>query len=114
LLDEEYRIYGTVVNTVSTQAVASANTVVSGDPAILLFLLWSVWAWFSDFGWLLPMGVLNAAVPIAAILRWYVRFGRLPLSDAEFAKVRSEMRRSMRLWLVYVIVEANLAVLWWM
>ena len=116
LIDDEHRIAGAVYNVVTTQAISLANTIGTGDAGIVVFLVmlaaiialgfdWLVWC---TLGWL-----LNVAIALVAIGRWYYRFGRYPLADPEFVAAKREMRRSFCLWAAFGFMVLVVNFIWW-
>lgn len=99
LIGEEYKIIGTVLTALETQACSLANTISTGDPAVIFFLAWDALGWFVGIGWLGGFFLLNMMLTLAAIGRWFWRYGRLPLDNAEFRKAKRSMRHSLLLWL---------------
>lgn len=112
-LDDEYKLLGTLATVVTTQAVSSAHTVETLDPAVYLFLTWTVTVWFTFMGWMLPFAALIALIPLSGIVGWYRRFGGLPIADPDYRKASREIRRSFVMWIAYVVVVVCLSILWW-
>jgi hypothetical protein len=109
LIDETQKVIGAAANTALTQACSLANTISTGDPAVLLFLGLTVFAFLLDFAWMASVTILSGLLPVIAIIRWQRRYGGLPFEDTEFIAARRQMKQSLMLWTAFTLLECLIA-----
>ena len=114
-ISPEYAAVSAAIVHYNTQACSVANTIATFDAFIPLALIGTVVIYFGE--WYvsgkprIAVGLLFwPAIPLLAILVWYLRFGRFRIGDAEFLRARREMRRSFAFWLIFLIVDVLLLV----
>jgi hypothetical protein len=114
-ISPEYAAVSAAIVHYNTQACSVANTIATFDAFIPLALIGTVVIYFGE--WYvsgkprIAVGLLFwPAIPLLAILIWYLRFGRFRIGNAEFLRARREMRRSFAFWLVFLIVDVLLLV----
>jgi len=112
-ISPDYAALSAVVLRHNTQAVSVANTISTFDAFIPIGLIVLVFELFTfDSIRKLPVVFLWPILPLAAIVVWFVRFGRFKLGDEEYFRSRREMRRSFCLWLALLVVEVLLSLVW--
>ncbi|MEP7338422.1 MAG: hypothetical protein ABI977_11860 [Acidobacteriota bacterium] len=98
------------------QAVSSANTIRTFNPAAFLFLIIAMISAFmsnrpsrsmirSDFT-LTAM----AAVALGVIVVWFVKHGRWPSAEPDYQDAKKEMRKSLAIWLGMNLVNLGLLI----
>ena len=112
-INEEYAIVSALIVHHNTQAVSFANSITAADAFIPLALIGTAAVYGID--WLSggPARVSTAllfwpAMPLIAIVVWFLRFGRFQIGDEEYMQSRREMRRSFAFWLAFLIVDVLL------
>ena len=94
---------------VITQAVASANSILTYDPAVYIFLgvvLLNVLMTFSGgFNLMLTIAWL---VPLIFCIRWYFRHGKWQTTDEEYLEAKKRIRKSTFLWAAVHVFNALL------
>ena len=113
LIDDTQKVIGAAVNITLTQACSLANTISTGDPAVLIFLGVTALAILLDFAWMAGFTILAGVMAVGAIVRWRRRYGWLPVDDAEFLAAKREMRRSLMLWIAFLLLEGLIAYAAW-
>lgn len=113
LVDEDSKFAATILSAVETQACSLANTISTGDPAVLIFLVWDLFAWLIDLGWMGGLFLLNVAFMVWVIGRWMWRFGRLPALSQDLLRAKREMRQSLLLWLAVGLFQTVFSIYTW-
>ncbi|HEU4388901.1 MAG TPA: hypothetical protein VFV34_13965 [Blastocatellia bacterium] len=114
LIDEDQKLFSTVINVSLSQACSLANTISTGNPGIFLVLVATLLAYAADVIWMAPFMILPGVMMVAAIARWFRRYGWLPLDEPDLLVARREMRQSLMLWLAFLFLEGLVAYLaWW-
>ena len=113
LIDDTQKMIGATVNVTLSQACSLANTISTGDPAVLIFLGVTVLAFLVNLAWLASFTILSALIAVGAIIRWRRRYGWLPLDDADFLTAKREMRQSLMLWIAFLMLECLIAYASW-
>ena len=118
-ISAEYGLVSAIVVLHNTQACSVANSISAVDAFFPLALIGSaVILGFDLFGSgspiLFSLTPLWSAIPLLAIVVWFIRFGRFPVGDEEYLKARSEMRKSLLLWLAFFIVQLLIVAVWWL
>lgn len=97
------------------QAISSANTIRTFNPAAVLFLIVSIFSpllfreaseWPVRFDFYFSFVAVTSLVIVG---RWFVKHGRLQSAEADYQAAKKAMRKSFALWLVVNLV--NLAAL---
>lgn len=112
-INEEYAIASALIVHHNTQAVSFANSITATDAVIPLALIGTVAVYGIDWLAAGPARVSTAllfwpAMPLIAIVVWFLRFGRFQIGDEEYVQARREMRRSFAFWLAFLIVDVLL------
>lgn len=94
----EYALLSAAVVMHNTQACSMANTIKSGEPAAVLTLLPSAYAFAFGSPGLFIAATLTSHVALLVIGVWYYRYGRFRLGDEDYAKARRDVRASLKLW----------------
>ena len=114
-ISPEYALTSAVLVHHNTQAITVAKTISSFDAFIPIALIGSVV--INVFNWA-GKAISFAAVwwplmPMAAIIVWFIRYGRFSIGDEEFIQARKEMRRSFCFWLAFLIVQILCMAVFW-
>lgn len=98
------------------QAVSSANTIRTFNPAaFLLLIIWVFSAFMSDR----PSGSMirsdftltaMAAFALGVVIVWFVKHGRWPSAEPDYQDAKKEMRKSFALWLGMNVVNLGIMV----
>ena len=113
LIDDTQKIIGATVNVTLTQACSLANTISTGDPAVLILLAVTGLAFLVGLAWLASFTILSALLAIGAIIRWQRRYGWLPLDDTDFLLAKRQMGQSLMLWIAFLMLESLIAYASW-
>lgn len=104
-IDAEYAKLSTTIIVYNTAACSSANTIKTAEyGALIVFVATLLGIWAFDPG-LVILNLLTPTLAIAAIVVWFRRFGWFKLGDAEFEKAKRDMRISIVLWIVLLVVQ---------
>ena len=118
-IDAGYAIVSAVVVHHNTQACSLANSIKGFDPFVFIALAGSVFIYAIDmyaYGSLVLFNfiVLWPAIPLLAVLVWFIRFGRFNIGDDEYIRAKREMRGSLLLWLAILAVQFIVIGAWWL
>ena len=105
LIDEGQKVLGTALHVTVTQACSLANTISTGDPAVVILLGVTAITLLSEFAWMSGITIISGAIVFVAILRWWRRYGWLGVEDSDLVSAKREMRRSLTLWSAFVCFE---------
>lgn len=89
----------------NTAACSSANTIKTGEYAAIVVFVATLMGILLVAPGAAIVNVVNSVVSIAAILLWFRRFGRFRFGDAEYDKAKRDMRISLILWTVLIVVQ---------
>ena len=109
-IDEDYRRRSAIYTVVVTQAVSSANTLRTFDPAVLLCVGITVWSVLFGFAWASAVLAVTAAMAVYGCVAWLHRYRGLELTNREFLAARRSVRWSLRLWGGFVVFLAGVCV----
>jgi hypothetical protein len=93
-------------------AVTEANTIRSFNAALIILGLLCIYLLFSGASGLRRFYI--HVLPLAGLIwvvSWFIRYGGLQSKDPDFAPARAQMKRSLVMWIVGVVVYA-LCVMW--
>ena len=98
---EDYaRLSGAVV-IVNTQACAMANTIRTLDITAVLALGVAVFTYVVDEGPTLALTAISwPGLALAAVVVWFVRFGRFKFGDQDFVRARQQMLLRLAGWTI--------------
>lgn len=118
-IGSDYALVSAVIVHHNTQACSMANSIKGFDPFVFIALVGSGFIYAIDmyaYGSLVLFNfvVLWPAIPLPAILVWFVRFGRFKIGDEEYVRARREMRGSLLLWLAILAVQLIVIGAWWL
>jgi len=107
-IDEERSEFNVLINFALTQASSHANTISTGDPAIIFFVIGSLCIrWLkSEFYAEIPklwtfielVVSLIWLLPIVAIIFWFYAHGRWKILDEEYESKKKSMWLSLKMW----------------
>ena len=108
-IEEERAEFNTTIYFVLTQANSMANTVGTGDPAVIIFVVVSlILRWLKVELYEVIPGVWIAIevlfglvwlLPLAAVVIWLYSHGRWRIIDEEYESKKKSMWLSLRMWL---------------
>lgn len=104
-IDEQYARLSATIIVLNTQACSLANTLKSGEPAVVIFFAVSVFVFFTGGAPLLLSGLLSPLVYILGIIFWFIRYRKFRFGDEDFARARRDLSRSLKLWSALVLVQ---------
>ena len=106
-IDHDELVISALNKSLITQAISSANTILSSDAGIYVFLIMTVLRavigyprWF-DIATSIPW-----TFPMITILFWFRRHGRWDSNDAEYQEKRIQLKSSLRIWAIANVVNA--------
>ena len=114
-ISSEYATLSAAIVYYNTQACSVANTITTFDAFIPVAFVGTVLVyiidWYVSSEPRISAGLLFwPVIPLAAIVIWYLRFGRFRFGDEEYFRARREMRRSFVFWLTFLFVDLLLFV----
>lgn len=89
----------------NTQACSLANTVKTLEPAAVINILSAIFGYLLGAPTLFAVNLFIPLMAVAAILLWFLRYGRFKIGDEDYAKAKCVMHFSLRLWLALLVVE---------
>lgn len=93
-----------VKNTIVTQAVSSASSILGLDLAVIIFVLASIIVFFLLPSFFLVLYFLftttTYSIPIFICVRWLFKFGRWKIIDEEFIEAKKNVKSSLIFWIV--------------
>jgi len=105
-INADYARISAAILVFNTAAVSSANTIKTAEyGAAIVFMATLIGIWAVDAS-LVIANLLTPILSIAAISVWFYRFGRFRHGDPEYDKAKRDMRNSIKLWLVLIVVQA--------
>jgi RNA polymerase subunit RPABC4/transcription elongation factor Spt4 len=105
-INADYAHISAAIVVFNTAAVSSANTIKTAEyGAVIVFMATLIGIWAVDPS-LAIANLLTPILSIAAIFLWFYRFGRFKYGDPEYNKANRDMRNSLKLWLVLIVVQA--------
>lgn len=105
-INAEYARVSAAIVVFNTAACSSANTIKTAEYAAIVVFVATLLGILLVAPGLAVVNVVNSVVSIAAILLWFRRFGRFKFGDAEYDKAKRDMRISLILWTVLIVVQA--------
>ena len=102
----DYALLSAVIVYHNTQAVSLANTIKTAEPAAIISIGVSIYAYFLGIPAIFALTFLMPVLSLLVVLIWFFRFGRFKIGDEEYLKAKREMRSSLKLWLGLLIVQA--------
>lgn len=99
LLDKQSLLNSAAANFVVTQAISSANTIRTFQPAAYLLILLSISRFAFDHFFRSVLFVIVWMLPLFTVLRWFMKHGGLNSSDAEYLTAKKQMKSALILWL---------------
>lgn len=104
-IDPEYARASRAVIIYNTAACGSANTIKTAEyGALIVFVATLIGIWAVTPA-LAIVNLLTPVISVAAIVVWFRRFGWIKFGDAEFEKAKRDMRISLGLWMVLLVVQ---------
>lgn len=110
-IEPEYAYISAVVVCHNTQAVSSANTIKTAEPAAIIIFMASLCAVFLKSPSLLVVNLITPLLSLLAIFVWFYRYGKFKAGDEEYLRAKREMKASLKLWLA-VLVTQSLVILY--
>jgi RNA polymerase subunit RPABC4/transcription elongation factor Spt4 len=104
-ISAEYAQVSAAIVVFNTAACSSANTIKTAEYAAVVVFVATLLGILLVAPSLAVVNVFNSIVSIAAILLWFRRFGRFRFGDAEYGKAKRDMRISLILWTVLIVVQ---------
>jgi hypothetical protein len=112
IIDEDYALLSAGLVTVTTQAASQANFLKTFDPAVVVAVAQAGFAYAMDWYWLYFYSFAVPLMALGGILRWYVRFGRFPITDGWYREAKADMKSSLVLWCVLFGLQLLVAANW--
>ncbi|HEX8175526.1 MAG TPA: hypothetical protein VF543_10435 [Pyrinomonadaceae bacterium] len=107
-IDSDYALLSAIIVHHNTQAVSLANTIKTAEPAAIISIGTTIYAYFLGMPALFALTFFLPILSLLIILIWFFRFGRFKIGDDEYLKAKREMRSSLKLWLGLLIVQVLL------
>ena len=111
-IDSGYALLSAVIVHHNTQAISLANTIKTGEPAVVIIFLTSLIGYSLGSPAMFIVNLITPALSLLIILVWFYRYGRFNIGDEEYVKAKRQMWASFKLWLV--VLAAQLIVILYM
>ena len=105
-INSDYAQLSSAIVVFNTAACSSANTIKTGEYAAIIVFVATLLGVALVAPGLAIANVMTSVLSIAAIIVWFRRFGRFKFGDAEYDKAKRDMRISLILWTVLMVVQA--------
>lgn len=114
-LDQEALFPSVVQNFVLTQAVSSANTIRTLDPAVFFFLGTALIRYVIAYPlwWNLATTIFWFGPPVL-IIRWFYKHGRWGIENQEYKNAGKEMWAGLKFWAVSHVFNAIIIIGSWL
>ncbi len=97
---EDYALLSGAVVAINTKACAMANTIRTMDVTAIIAIAVMLVSYFLNDRSFLIAPLMWPMLALAAIVIWFVRFGRFKLGDADYQKARGDMARRLAGWAI--------------
>lgn len=104
-INAEYARVSAAIVVFNTAACSSANTIKTGEYAAVIVLVATLFGILFVAPGMAIGNLLTSVVSIAAIVVWFRRFGRFKFGDGEYDKAKRDLRISLILWTLLLIVQ---------
>lgn len=98
-ISEEYALASAAVHIHLTQACSLANSIKTGEPAVVIIGIGSLYAFALGWPALFSVTLIGTLISLLAVSLWFIRFGRIRYGDEDYLKARRQMKASRVLWL---------------
>lgn len=112
-IEEDYAVQSAIVSTIIHRAIALANTIQTGNLAMIVFLPSAVFCYLLDWKLLFVFGVLLPSIAFClAVIRWGYKYGDVQAPEPEFIEAKSKMKLHLHCWLSYIAIQAFVLFVW--
>lgn len=104
-IDADYALLSAVVVHRNTQAVSSANTIKTCEPAAVIIFFTSLLGYYFNHPAIFIVNLITPALALSGILVWFYRYGRFTIGDEDYLTARKGMWTSLKLWSALLFVQ---------
>lgn len=104
-IDIDYALHSAAVVHLNTQAVSSANTIKTGEPAAAIIFFASLLSYSLGHPAIFIVNLVTTTLSLSVILLWFYRYGRFKIGDEDYEGAKKGMWASLKLWSALLFVQ---------
>lgn len=106
-IEEAYAVQSATVSTIIHRAIALANTIQTGNLAMIVFIPSAIGCYLMDWKIMFVLFVLLPSIGgCFAVIRWGYKYGDIQVEEPEFIEAKSKMRLHLHCWLSYIAIQS--------
>lgn len=112
-IEEDYAIQSAIVSSTSHRAIALANTIQTGNLAMIGLLPSAIFCYLLDWKIMFVLFVLLPSLAYCfAVIRWGYRYADIQIQDPEYTETKRKMRLHLHCWMSYIAIQAFVLFIW--
>ena len=112
-IEEAHAIESAIVSTIIHRAIALANTIQTGNLAMVVFIPTAISCYLMDWKIMFELCVLAPSIAFClAVIRWGYKYGDIESQEPDFIEARKRMKLHLHCWLAYIAIQAFVLFIW--